>query len=46
MWAADKPEAGGLGRVPTVIFANWREMLNLEKLPERVRAGYGLAIGG
>jgi hypothetical protein len=28
------------------IFSNWRELLNQADLPEGVRAGYGLAIGG
>ena len=46
MWAADSPGALPLSRVPTVIFPNWRELLNRADLPDRVRAGYGLAIGG
>jgi integron integrase len=33
-------------RVPAVIFANWREVLNQAPLSERSRAGYTLAIGG
>lgn len=32
--------------LPSVIFANWREVLNQAPLPEGTRAGYGLAIGG
>src|SRR5215831_18851345 len=32
--------------VPSVIFANWREVLNQARLADRTRAGYALAIGG
>ena len=40
--------AGGLPfpRVPTVIFANWREMLHQSKLCAAAQAGYSLAITG
>lgn len=33
-------------KVPSVIFANWREVLNQARLADRTRAGYALAIGG
>jgi hypothetical protein len=46
MRAANPPGAVDLSKVPAVIFPNWRELLNRENLAERVRAGYGLAIGG
>ncbi|HWW03278.1 MAG TPA: integron integrase [Candidatus Acidoferrum sp.] len=45
MRAADPRRAVDLWKVPEVIFPNWRELLNQADLPERVRAGYGLAIG-
>ncbi len=32
--------------VPSVIFANWREVLNQARLSDSARAGYGLAISG
>ena len=40
------PRGGASARVPSVIFANWREVLNQARLPERTGAGYALAIGG
>jgi hypothetical protein len=42
-----KPEQGAGGRfspVPTIIFPNWREMLNQASLSGAARGGYTLAI--
>lgn len=39
------PRAASQG-VPSVIFANWREVLNVARLSELTRSGYALALTG
>src|SRR5215469_14621530 len=46
MGLTDSAGQAGQKRMPSVIFANWREVLNQARLSEGTRAGYALAIGG
>jgi hypothetical protein len=43
MGLTDQGSEGRLAAVPSVIFANWREVLNQARLSEPTRAGYALA---
>jgi integron integrase len=46
MGLSDQGRQRGSPGVPTVIFPNWREVLNQARLAETTRAGYALAIAG
>ena len=46
MRTAFTPGALPPAKVPAVIFPNWRELLNRERLSATARGGYALAIGG
>ena len=46
MGLTDQGAQAASPEVPSVIFANWREVLNQARLSEPTRAGYALAIGG
>ena len=46
MGLTDQAKQAAAQGVPSVIFANWREVLNLARLSEPTRSGYALAITG